>query len=338
MADIPIWKDHFSDLGTTSPYYFRIRFNSTTIYQGKAFRPSSSGHLYVRVNDIIADYIAQQVAGVPVAAQSQFTFPASFTVQKSSNGSSWTTVETLTVTDDWSYDTGFSGSTDGMAFPITGRVDLRQGIFQTRYASGSVTAACKYGSTSRNVTLSLQTGSGTPSYLRSLLHAGAGFVKFDCAANATYSGKTLTEVTIGLAKYTVSKSCARYSLLYKNPYGGYDQLLIEGAAHLKRSVVRDTFKADYDNTEAMRETWDFQNEVTRTYEMNTGLLTEDESSRMPFLLDSPDVYLNDLTAPSVFIPALIVTDSYAFQDVNQRGARMRNHTFEIQVAQNEYRR
>ena len=107
---------------------------------------------------------------------------------------------------------------------------------------------------------------------------------------------------------------------------------------IRRSNTRDTFNADYDNGAGGREEWVFQNETTETYEVNTGLLTDDESSRLPYLLDSPDVYLCDLEDATVFIPAVIATDSYSYRSVNTNGIRMKNHTFEVKVAQNTYRR
>ena len=107
---------------------------------------------------------------------------------------------------------------------------------------------------------------------------------------------------------------------------------------IRRSNSRDTFKADYDNGAGGREEWVFQNETTESYDVNTGLLTEDESSRMPFLLDSPDVYLCDLENATVFIPVVIATDSYSYQSVNTNGMKMKNHTFTVNVAQNTYKR
>lgn len=335
---VPIWKDHFVSLGSVASQYFRIRFNNVAIYTGRAFRAASSGQLYIRINDICADYIAQVAAAVPASSTSQFAFPASFQVQKSSDGSSWTNVETVDFNDDWSFDPSFNPSTMGMSFPITGRVDLRQTIWQTRYATGSVTATARYGSTTRSVTLTLQTGAGITAAQRSLVHAGAGYVAFDCAANATYSGKTLTAVTIGAVTYNVTKSCPKYCILYKNPFGGYDTLLVEGAAQVSRTDVRDTFRANYDNNYQGRELWNFMNEITETVTLNTGFLTEDESGRMPYLLDSTDVFLQDLDQPSVLVPVVVATDSYTYQTVNTLGVKMRNHTFDVKVAQNRYRR
>ena len=331
MAE-PIWKDHYTNLGAYASRYFRIRVNSNTIYQGRAFRAASSGNLNIRINDICADYMAKK------PGDGALVFPVSFTVQQSSNGSSWTTVETVSFNDDWSYVSGFDPSSSGMAFPITGRVALNQPIYVTRYASGSVTATARYGSTTRSITLTLNTTGGNKDILKSLTHAGAGYVMFDCGANATYSGKTLTSVTIGGVTYEVTKFCPQYAIFYKNPFGGYDHLLLEGNCKRNRAGSRDTFIADYNNNYDQREEWTFQNEIGESYTMNTGLLTDDESSRMPYLLDSPDVYLLDLTTTRKFVPVTIATDSYTVQTYKGNGAQMVNYTFEVRVSQKEYRR
>jgi len=331
MAE-PIWKDHYTSLGSYASRYFRIRVSSTTIYQGFAVRAASSGNLYVRINDICADYMAKK-PGQTAA----FTFPVSFTIQQSSNGSSWTTAETVSFNDDWSYVSGFDPSADGMAFPITNRVGIWQKIYQTRYAAGSVTATAYYGSTTKSVTCSLQTSAGNDDYTRSLTHAGVGYVVFDCAANATYSGKTLTRVSMGGVNYYVSTKCPEYALLYKNPFGGYDQLLLEGRCRRSRSGSRDTFVADYDNRYQQREEWTFQNEVTLRHTLNTGFLTNEESAKMPYLLDSPDVFLVASTAPSLYIPATIATDNYEIQKHVGAGGLV-NYQFEVAVAQKFYKR
>ena len=327
---VPIWKDYYSNLGAYASRYFRIRVNSTTIYQGKAVRPSSSGNLTVRINDICADYMAKKPGG------SNLVFPVSFTVQQSSNGSSWTNVETVAFNDDWSYQDGFDPSVSGMSFPIDGKISLAQHIYMTRYASGSVTATARYGSTTKTVTLSLQTTAYTSDLIRSLVHAGAGYVDFDCNANKTYSGKTLTSVSFGGVTYTVSDKCPEFCLYYKNPFGGYDHLVLEGKCRKVHSGSRSTFVADYDNRYQQREEWTFQNEVTERWVLNTGFLSDDESSRMPYLLDSPDVYLVELSAPTIFIPVTIATDSYQIRKYSSVDG-MVTYQFEVAKSQKEYR-
>ena len=328
---VPIWKDYYSNLGAYASRYFRIRVGSTTIYQGKAVRPASSGNLTVRINDICADYLAKKPGGSALA------LPVTFVVQQSSNGSSWTSVESVAFNDDWSYVDGFDPSVSGLAFPITGYADIRQHIYQTRYASGSVTAYAYYGATTRSITLSLNTATGTTDLIRSLVHAGAGYVDFDCAANATYSGKKLTAVTIGGVTYRITDKCPEYLLYYKNPFGGYDHLVLLGKCRRNRAGERDTFVADYDNRYKQREEWTFQNQVTESYTLNTGFLTDEQSERMPYLLDSPEVYLVYLGAATTFIPVKIATDSYQVKRFG-RGESMVNYQFDVEVTQKEYKR
>lgn len=335
---IPIWKDKFVNLGSYASRYFRIQAGGTTIYSGRAYRAASSGYLFVRINDVCADYMGAKPLPVPYLSSSTMVFPVSFTVQSSADGSTWSTVETVDFNDDWSFVPGFDPSVSGMAFPVTGRIDLRQRIYQTRYTSGAVTAYARYGSTTQSIALTVRTTPPQDAFLNSLCHAGAGYVVFDCADYASYNGEALASVTIGTATYDVAKSCPQKVLYYKNPFGGYDHLLIEGNALRSRSVQRETFVADYDNDYRNRERWDFQNEVTETWTLNTGLLTLDETARMPYLLDSPLVFLADLDNPSAIVPALVVTDSYQAETYAVKGSRMKNHTFDVKVAQNEYRR
>lgn len=334
---IPIWKDKFVSLGSVASQYFRIRVNSTTIYQGKAVRAASSGNLYIRINDICADYMSQIVPIYPQSSARGGAFPMSFTVQKSSNGSSWTTVETVDFNDDWSYQDGFDPSSAGMSFPITPWIDLRQKVVQTRYSSTGVTATARYGSTNRSVSLSVITSTDFSAFYNAVAAAGAGRLEFSCPTYATYNSKTLTGLTMGGVTYKVTKLCPEYALYYKNPFGGYDHILMLGKCIRGRSGVRDQFVADYNNAQRQRETWTFQNEVTERYTLNTGFMSNEESERMPYLLDSPDVYLVNLNAATVYIPVTIATDAYQVRKFT-RGDGMVNYTFEVAVSQNEYKR
>ena len=335
---VPIWKDYFCSLGSVASQYFRIRVNSTTIYQGRAYRAASSGTLYVRINDICADYMAQTPPPVPNSTPSQVAFPISFTVQKSSNGSSWTTVETVAFNNDWSYDPSFDPSVNGYSFPITGRVDLRQTVFQTMAATGAVSIASMYGTTSRTISRSAVNTSDGTAFKNSLIHAGGAWLDFPVPTYETYSSKTITQFTIGNSVYTVSPKCCRVVLYYKNPFGGYDHLLIEGNARRRRSSSRETFTANYDNTAQRREEWVFEGENTETWTLHTGFLTDAESERMPYLLESTDVFFCDLVNASVIVPALIDTNSYDIKTFKSNGRTMTDYAFDIRIAQKQYRR
>ena len=328
---VPIWKDYYSNLGAVASQYFRIEVGGNIIYQGRAFRAASSGNLEIKINDICADYMAKKPGGPSL------NFPITFQVKKSANGSTWSSVETVTFNDDWSYVSGFNPQTDGMAFPITGNIDLRQKLYQTRYSMSGITATAYYGATTRSISLTVQNTPYSTDMIRSLARAGSGYVEFDCATYATYSGKKLTAVKIGGVTYNVTKKCPMYCLYYKNPFGGYDHLVLLGKCRRNRAGERDTFVADYDNRYKQREEWTFQNQVTESYTLNTGFLTDEQSEKMPYLLDSPDVYLVYLGAATTFIPVKIATDSYQVKRFG-RGESMVNYQFDVEVTQKEYKR
>lgn len=334
---VPIWKDYFVSLGSVASQYFRIQANSTTIYQGKAVRAASSGTLYIRINDICADYMSQVVPAIHASSARGGAFPMSFTIQKSSSGSSWSTVETVSFNDDWSYQNGFDPSSSGMSFPITGRIDLRQKIVQTRYSSSSINATARYGASSRTVSMTVNISTDFSAFYNAVAAAGAGRVEFSCPNYATYNSQTLTSVTIGAVTYRVTDKCPEYCLYYKNPFGGYDHLLLEGKCRKNHAGNRDEFVADYENRLNQREGWTFQNEVTESYTLNTGFLLNEESERMPYLLDSPDVYLVNLNAPTIYIPVTIATNSYQVRKFS-RGDGMVNYTFDVAVSQKYYKR
>ena len=340
MASIPIWKDRFVTIGTSSKYYVRIQQNNVTIYQGIAHKRPGATNVVVKVNDICADYMAMVAPTIPYANNVSASFPMQFKVQYSSNGSSWTTKATLDFDWDWSYKTGVDLSVSGMSFPITGRITRNMMLYQTRYASGSLNATGTYtGGTTQTIaaTTSRPTFNGGMGDL--LRHTGATTAWFNITTYATYSSKLLQKIVMGGVTYPVTDKCPRYVLYYLNPFGGVDHLLIEGNVQRHRSVSRDTFVADYDNSEPCREEFNYMNEVTETFTMNTGLLTDDESSRMPYLLESPQVFLVDLSGSNTdFVPVEIVTNSYTIQDYVANGAQMVNYTFDVKVSQNQYRR
>lgn len=334
---VPIWKDHFSNLGAVASIYFRIQFGGTTVYSGKAVRAASSGNLYVRINDICADFMALKPLPLPTDMR-LISYPMSFTVQKSTDGNTWTSVETVQFDDDWSYDTSFNPATQGMSFPITGRVDVRQELIQTRYTLSNTAVTLRYGGTIRSLTF-------TPSWPNSysamddLLRAtGASPVIISLPNYAVYNGKALQTIQIGLTTYTVTDKCPQYCLYYKNPFGGIDHLLIEGNAKRRRSVSRETMAADYNNNYQYRGEWNWQNEITESWELHTGLLTDEESSRMPYLLESPQVFFVDLSDPYTFIPCVISTDSYDVKTFKSNGRQMTDYGFEVRFSNNEYKR
>ena len=318
MSAIPIWKDKTVSLGSSSVAFRIMKMDdSSIIYQGKAYKAPGAGSVPIRINEICADYL---VNALPTMTDRSFTLltKPSFKVQKKP-ASTWNDVETVEFYNDWSYDYAFSSSL--LSVPITTRVDARMFILTTKLQTGTVNATYK----NKSGTSSIRTAtvSGTKD--------GTAAFKVDAISNPA-------SVTVNGYTYTVVTTCAKFALYYVNAYGGWDQFLIEGNGMETDSMERFLREMEYDNTSIVnRGTDNYVSEMTKTWTLNSGLLTDDEASRMHHLLNSCMVYLLDI-ATGNFIPVVISSNTCDYKTFKNQGNRMFNYQFSVQLAQNRIRR
>lgn len=344
MAD-PIWKDKYISIGSTDGTLFRIKRGSDVIYEGKGVKQpgaSASTNLYVRVNDICCDWLRANIPTLDLAVFENLSFPISFTLQKSTNsGSSWSDVSTFSFFEDWSYDYHYAANTNGMAFPITGRVDLRQWMPFTSPTTGSLLISIFFtGGTSTTKTQSLTADPiGAPSQddgplYRALRSAGVGSAMF--TPSGWYSSLatllTIKKFTIQNATYYPTYKCTDWCVYYRNAYGGIDTLLLEGGVVPGDSLTRYENKLQYNNTDMQaRGTQQYVNEVERTFVLHPGPLNSDEASRMHHLLNSPDVFLCQISTNDCY-PILLTDNSHEYRTVRQNGQRMVEYTINAKAA------
>lgn len=318
MAAIPIWKDKVIDLGGAS-VEFRITIGGNTIYSGKAMARPGEANAKVRINDICADYLVNALPTITDRTFTSFALP-SFVVQKKSGGT-WSTIDTITFYNDWSYDYGFSGTL--LSDPINGKVTADMFILYSRLnlTSNLVATYHKTGGTTTNRTSTI---SPTPN---------DGTSAFDVGAVSD-----TIKVVIGSLTYNVVPDCYKYALYYINAFGGWDHLLVEGTDLEADSLERHFREQEYDNTNIQnRGRVNYVNEVTKSWTLNTGLLTDDQASRMHHLINSPLVYLCEI-ASSTFIPVVITTNTCEYKTYRNQGNRMFNYQLTIELAQNRIRR
>ena len=73
------------------------------------------------------------------------------------------------------------------------------------------------------------------------------------------------------------------------------------------------------------------------YELHPGTMTEAQAARMPHLLNSPEVYLEDMQAGRIFPVVLTNTTSEHKTWANQ-GHKLVEYTIECELAQDRLRR
>lgn len=317
---VPIWKDKIIDLGEAS-IQFRIYDwdNAISLYDGVAHAKPGEATAKVRINDICADYL---VNALPTLTDRAFTaLPVKrFGVQLRYPGQTWIPLTDVTFYNDWSYDYGATPS--DLSCPINGRVDDRMFILFSGLDMASLSASYHKTtgtSSSRSVTLPSNPASGTGAF----------------KANALTN---VDRITIKSRTYYLAGSCFKYALYYVNAYGGWDQFLIEGNDIEADAITRYIREVEYDNTLIVNRGKDnYVNEVTKSWTLHSGLLTDDQASRMHHLLNSPLVYLCQISTGNM-IPVIIKTDTCEYKTYKNQGNRMFDYTMQVEIAQNRIRR
>ena len=83
---------------------------------------------------------------------------------------------------------------------------------------------------------------------------------------------------------TSKNTCAKYAIYYLNPLGGWDQLLIEGKVVKTIKLENKTFKRNFDNNTNEFENKHYLKNLTTSYKLTTGYLTDAQAKLMPNLI------------------------------------------------------
>lgn len=332
-----IWKDKYISLGTADSVIFRIKVGDDEIYRGKANKRPGETNNTIKINEVCADYLQNTLPYLSASHFTDFTAPT-FTIQKSS-GTTWSDVASVQFINDWSYDRGYNPATMGMSFPITGRVDSRQWITYTAYNASQVNAVVRFADgTSINVIIPVAISNDfnadfNNDFSRSVRSAGSGTAVFDLSQ---WAG--VTSITIGGTTYKVTTDCKRYALYYANAYGGWDTLLIEGNHKEFDNLERYTRETEYDNRDVVnRGRYNFVNEITKGFTLNTGWLTDAEADKMHHLINSTNVYLYDINTGEM-IPAILTDNTCEYKTYKSEGNKLVNYSLQLELANIRTRR
>lgn len=166
-------------------------------------------------------------------------------------------------------------------------------------------------------------------------HSTIGMWHYKTFASETsgvvYTQKSLSPAGLGYD----NNYCGEYALYYCNRNGGWDSLLIEGDVRREDDFDRHSISTVYNNNSIMD--WgkrNYNNQISPTWEVNTGWLTDSQSLNLARnLLSSNSVYFHDLDKGKV-IP-VILTDAKAIYKTHRNQKRMVNHTISITASQSE---
>lgn len=328
-----IWKDYYVNLGTAESIIYRIKVGDNTIYTGNShLRPGQTENI-IRINDICADYLSQATAD---------TYPVTFTIDlllqtAQDEPADWEYFTEVQFINDWSYDESYNPETQGMSFPIINRIHKSQWFIYTSYDATSLTATItRLNGSSIEYTLPVKVSSFLPQdtdFTRDVMSAGKG-----TAVTEQWVGGNIDQITINGKTWKMVDGCYKYALYYLNAYGGWDTLLIEGSTQVTDNLTRHTRDAVYDNTEIQnRGTYNYLNEISKTFTLHTSWLSDDEASRMHHLLNSPNVYLLDMETNEM-MPVVLTNTTTEYKTYKGNGGKLVNYTIEATLAQERIRR
>lgn len=296
----PIWKDYPITLGSADSVAYRVRLDDAAgeiVYQGRAYMRPDESEVSVRINDIAADFYAGTLPALSQAAFEALTLPLTFYVETYDEvNEEWTEAETVQFLNDWSYDPTFNPVTMGLSHPITGRIDGRQWLVYTALNDSSVDMVLHYkDGTTGTVVVPIEISDDfnddfNSDFARSARSAGSGTAVFDLSA---WTG--VDYITIGNARYDIIGDCYHYALYYRNAFGGWDTLLLEGNCSRRDSLTRHVAGQGYDNRNTQnRGISNYANELAPMWTLRTGILDDTAGQMMHHLLNSPDVFLYDI--------------------------------------------
>lgn len=334
----PIWKTYYINLGNNESVEYVIGYKANDsfneIYHGKAWKKPGADSIQISINDVCADWLNGVFPTLVEGFQPQ-DLPVTFAVQTISKMGVYNEVHSVTFVNDWSYDAAHDPLRDGMAFPINHKVDSRQWIMWTGLEVETVeievilrnsTKLYKY------IPIAISNDFNEDynvDFAQSLSSAGSGTLVV-----SPMEWGDAAFVSVNGIKYEVVNNCSKYTLYYRNAYGGWDSLLIEGADKEADNLSRSFVNIDGPHK---RQKANVINQIQKIITLHTSWMSDEQSNRMHHLLNSTEVYLHDLVKDEI-IPVVIDSTETPYKTYKGEGRKLVNYTIGVTIAQSLIRR
>lgn len=340
----PIWRDYNVTLGYGTYFDYTIIVDGVTAFAGRAYSHSGEAeYVSIKVNDIVADYLQRTI---PTFYDEILPVTIYGATAKVKVGSTELAEETFFA--DWSYDRNYQQARDGLCFPIDGWISNNQHLLYSDLGSvDDITMHLTY--QGPHPDFQPWTAPGHGSFNSDfLIMADSEDITLDGDGTEgqprvfpihLWDYSDLAEVYIGGYTWKVWPGCCRYVLHYINAFGGWDSFLIRGNFKQTDSVKRYNHKIPYNNRwdDQERGTDTYVAELTPKYVLHSGMLTENQASRMHHLLNSCCVYLEDMQEDKV-LPVVLTNSSTEHKTWDNQGHRLIEYTIEAELAQERIRR
>ena len=313
MAKIPLWQDIVWSIGGASVPFVIYNSLGEEIYRGTATRSTDyNSYIDIRLNDIFTSALSGdrtlRIAGGVVATPESRVTTDVFTAKNLNNYNT----EAFDVVADYSYMQYRAIASD----PIVPLLDPRQHLFITFWEKTSKIDIVAFSGGSVS---DLKYDSGPKTFC---LGPSAIYGKSQIAASTDYNNESRS--------WRVKNTCADYVLHYVNTFGGWDSLVMLGRC----SVAEDYKRAEIKRNDSKVV---YANEVTKKWVLRTGLLTDEQSSKMHHLLGTTRAMLEDLNTGEI-VDVVVTNSSCDTQTFRGNGNKMAQYEINVSLAEDRIRR
>ena len=320
IGQYPTWQDVFvpipriSDDESNITYSVSVMNNETgayeVVYRGNAVFTDKDPE--INITEIVRDYVEDNI---DVSGEAAYTQKIDLTKVMLNTGEEGDNlVASLYYYYDYSFDKDFKLTRN---MPILNYFDVRQNIFLSFLNLSGETNIIRISAGGRLLRLRLDTPG--------IFHHKLPHYDGNIIVNATDKSTTLTS----------KNTCAKYAIYYLNPLGGWDQLLIEGKVVKTIKLENKSYKRNFDNNTNEFENKHYLKNLTTSYKLTTGYLTDAQAKLMPNLIETTKAYLCELDTNN-YIPVLINTTSVDIKTYRNQGRKLFTYTIEVQESQNKF--
>lgn len=332
----PIWKDieysfggaEMVEYGIYSTYKTSVGNSivdvDTLLFAGRSYRRPTDGENSIYVNKICQSYM-----DAPLLSEENINSRLGYGIFKLKSGDGTTTYRTYRFVNDWSYSDDFR--TGLLSRPI---LNDNTKVFRNQWLPFTVFGA----NDTVNIPYGIQYGGKKDEY---------GVTIPDWNSTVSITNGVTTEMfpypsrkdgavsyTINGITYPIVDECVQYVLYYVNPWGGYDWFPIRGKVVERDLMTAYTYMQNYDNQTIEFGKKKYLADIRKQFTLHTQWMSEEESSRMWYLLQSNTVYLHNLVEDKIY-PA-VITNTEQEHKKRLRGQRI-SYQIDVELSQTRQR-
>ena len=325
----PIWANNVVRVETLlNSVKYEVRYNSETIYSGKAYVIPNTNYVEIDMSKICSSYLSSSLEGIidAPANYNKLDSVKNFGLYINDNlEGAYMYYNSYTYEPNPEYLEQLGGETMLMlSDPIRKVFDSKQ------YIVNSFLCALSSVSSSYGGYAYFYNSKNERTEVFGSLSVGVGYVTMmrvpeDAVAFEMYGQKT-----------PIKKTCCKYCLYYQNALGGWDSFLIDGNDKRTDKITSYNYIKAIDNNTKSFGTKKYMNTISTAYKLHTDWLNDDEASRMHHLLESTEVYLHNLEDDTV-IPVNITNSSCEFKTFTNNGKKKFNYEINVELARTKVR-